>query len=82
VARMCLNRSFLNDFLRLGDLFSLGVAFELFTQQLEWIEELRGRDAIRPEDIERSGRICDEPFGESEDGQTPADAASYIIALV
>src|SRR5450755_4861016 len=27
-----------------------------------------------PEDLERSGRVCHEPFGQSEDGQTSADA--------
>jgi hypothetical protein len=38
------------------------------------IKELRGRDPTRPEDIERHGRVSDAPFGESEDGQTSADA--------
>jgi hypothetical protein len=45
-----------------------------FTRQLEWIDELRGRHATRPEDFERHGRVCDEPFGESKDGQMSTDA--------
>src|SRR5262249_52904300 len=36
--------------------------------------ELRGRDETRPEDIKRHGRVRDEPFSESADGQTSTHA--------
>src|SRR5262249_16210241 len=39
-----------------------------------WSRSGWGPNATREEDLERSGRVCDEPFGESEDGQTSADA--------
>jgi hypothetical protein len=38
------------------------------------VKELRSGPAERPQDIQRSGRICNESPGQREDGKTPADA--------
>jgi len=48
-------------------------AAQLLAQQLEWINELRPGKAKQPEDLRRFGRVGNEPPGESENGQTPAD---------
>jgi hypothetical protein len=46
----------------------------LFVQQSDRVTELRSGPAGWPQDIQRSGRICNESVGEREDGKTPADA--------
>jgi hypothetical protein len=42
-------------------------------EQLEQLDELRPRASARPQDLERSGRICNDSLGQSKDGEAPAD---------
>jgi hypothetical protein len=45
-----------------------------YSRKLVRATEVRFGETQRTKDIERSGRVCDEPFGQSENGQTSAHA--------